>query len=88
MTTQQQVPFSLGDYIRMKTNSVQRQLLDFLKPLSDTTTIQLVEGFLMVWMHKKNLDPSMNLNKSLDKIMQLLQSMKVKHYLVVECVNI
>ena len=42
----------------------------------------------MVWMHRGNLDPSMNLHKQLDKIMQLLQSMKVKHYLVVECVNI
>ena len=71
----------------MRTNPVQRQLLDFLRPLSDTSSNQLIEGFLMVWMDKKNLDPQTNLHKALEKIMQLLQSIKVKHYHVVECLN-
>lgn len=41
----------------------------------------------MVWMHKRNLDPSMNLNKSLEKILQLLQAIKVNHFVVVDCIN-
>lgn len=38
-------------------------------------------------MDKKNLDNSCYLNKALEKIMQILQSVKVKHHVVVECLN-
>jgi hypothetical protein len=38
----------------------------------DTSSVQLIEGFLMVWMDKKNLDGAGNFHKSLEKLMQLL----------------
>jgi hypothetical protein len=71
----------------MKADSVQWYILDFLKPLTDTSSNQLIEGILMVWMDKKNLYHSSNLHKKLEKIMQVLQSVKIKHYHVIECLN-
>lgn len=38
-------------------------------------------------MDKKNLDSTTNMHKNLEKIMQILQSVKVKYYHVVECIN-
>lgn len=56
----------------MKTNPIQRYVLEFLRPLTDTSPNQLIEGVLMVWMDKKNLDGSTSIHKALEKIMQLL----------------
>jgi hypothetical protein len=38
-------------------------------------------------MDKKNLDNTSNVHKSLEKLMQILQSVKLSHYQVVECIN-
>jgi hypothetical protein len=41
---------------------------------------------LLVWMNKKNLI-DMNLNKSLEKMMQILISVRQKTYLVIDSIN-
>lgn len=87
LSPQQQKGFTVADYIKMKTNSIQNLVLDFLKPLSDTSSNQLIEGILLVWMDKKNLDSHASIHKNLEKLMQILQSIRVKYYQVVECVN-
>jgi hypothetical protein len=38
-------------------------------------------------MDKKNLDSHASIHKNLEKLMQILQSVRVKYYQVVECVN-
>lgn len=58
----------LSEYIRSKTNQIQRYIIEFLRPLAETSPHNFLEGILLVWMNKKNL-VGMNLNKSLEKMM-------------------
>jgi hypothetical protein len=47
---------------------VQKFIIDFLKPLADFYTQNLVDGFLQVWLDKKNLSGTGNLHNSLEKL--------------------
>ena len=69
----------MADYIRQKTNAIQRYVIDFLRPLAETSPHYFVEGIMLLWMNKKNL-MGMNLHKALEKIMQILQSVRMKPY--------
>ena len=78
--------YTLGEYLNSRFNNVQRYIVDFLKPLADTNTQHLIEGVLSVWLDKKNLGSTGNIHASLEKLMQLSQSVKITHYQVVESV--
>lgn len=77
---------SLSEYIRSKTNPIQRYVIEFLRPLAETSPHYFLEGILLVWMNKKNL-VGMNLNKSLEKMMQILISVRLKPHIVIESIN-
>ncbi len=77
---------SLVEYIKSKQNPIQKYVVEFLRPLSETSTHNFVEGILLVWMNKKNL-VDMNLNKSLEKMMQILISVRLKTHMVIDSIN-
>lgn len=54
--------------------------------MAETSPNNFIEGILLVWIHKGNL-AGMNVNKSLEKIMQILQSVRLKPYIVIESLN-
>lgn len=83
----QQIQYTIKEYIYHKTNTIQRQIIDFLKPYADNYTMELIEGIVLVWMDKKNLDTTTNMHKSLEKLIQIIQSVKVPHFQIVECIN-
>ena len=65
--TSNTITLKMSDYIKMKTNPVQKLVLDFLRPLNDACSNQLIEGILLVWMDKKTIQG--NIHQSLEKIM-------------------
>lgn len=77
---------SLQDYIRVKTNPIQKYVIEFLRPLAETSPHNFIEGVLLVWMNKSNLD-GLSLNKSLEKMMQILTSVRLRPHTVIESVN-
>lgn len=78
--------YTMQDYIKQNTNPIQKYVIDFLRPLAETSYNHFINGILLVWMNKKNL-VGMNLHKSLERIMQILQSVRLKPYVVIESVN-
>lgn len=77
---------SLMEYIKAKTNPIQKYVIEFLRPLAETSPHNFLEGILLVWMNKNNLS-GLNLNKSLEKMMQILISVRLKPHVVVESIN-
>jgi hypothetical protein len=77
---------SLVEYIKSKTNPIQKYVIEFLRPLAETSPNYFLEGILLVWMNKKNL-VGMNLNKSLEKLMQILISVRLKPHVVIDSIN-
>jgi len=77
---------SLVEYIKAKTNPIQKYVIEFLRPLAETSPHNFLEGILLVWMNKNNL-AGLNLNKSLEKMMQILISVRLKPHVVIESIN-
>lgn len=57
-----------------------------MRPLAETSSANFLEGMLAVWMNKKSLG-DLNVNKSLEKMMQILISVRLKPHNVIESIN-
>ena len=77
---------SLENYIRSKTNPIQKYVIDFLQPLADHSPHNFIEGMLKVWLTKAHLE-GLNLSKTLEKMMQMLISVKLKPHTVISAIN-
>ncbi|CDW85800.1 n-terminal domain-containing protein [Stylonychia lemnae] len=78
---------TLQNYINSKANLIHKFVIDFLRPLAQTSSPYFIEGILFVWMDKKNLT-GMNLNQSLEKMMQILISVRLSTHVVIEAINL
>ena len=67
---------SLNEYIKSKTNPIQKNVIYFLQPLADLSPAPFIEGMLQVWLTKAHLD-GLNLSKTLEKMMQVLISVRL-----------
>lgn len=59
---------------------------DFLQPIAEQNPNNFIEGVLLVWLDK-NLLEGLNLSKSLEKLMQILISLRLKPEIVIAAVN-
>ena len=54
------------------TNPIQRKIIQMLRPIAKKIPDQFIEGALQVWLKKSMLGNNINLNKSYEKIIQMI----------------
>lgn len=54
------------------TNPIQRKVVQMLRPIAKKIPDQFIEGALQVWLKKSMLGSNINLNKSYEKIIQMI----------------
>jgi hypothetical protein len=74
------------EYIKANTNQIQKNVIDFLQPLAEHSIPNFIEGILNIWLTKSHLD-GQNINKSLEKMMQILISLKLTPHSVINSIN-
>ena len=53
-------------------NSIQRKVIELLRPLAKKLPDMLIDGALKVWLFKSSLGQDVNINKSYEKLLQIL----------------
>jgi hypothetical protein len=63
---------NLEESLQKGYNNIQKKVIELLRPLAKKLPDMLIDGALKVWLKKSSLGPDVCINKSYQKLIQIL----------------
>ena len=87
-TENQDLPITHKEYLLANFNQVQTTIVSFLQPISTLHCKEIVWGFMEIWLASIHFTKiGMNVNEGCSKIIQLLLSLSIEPYEVIDSIN-